>query len=131
MVDSISQLLISLKNANNTGKESVVLSYTKFRENILDVLKKEGFIKSVSKKGKKTAGSELAVELAYDESGAAKIQGVDQVSKPSKRIYQKSAELRTVKNGFGSLILTTPRGLMTGKTARREKVGGEVLFRIW
>lgn len=134
MVDSISQLLTSLKNANKAGKASVVLSYTKFRENILEVLKSEGFIKSVSKNGKKVNEVKLDVELAYEESGygkVPKIQGTDQISKRSRRIYQKSADLKPVKSGFGSLVLTTPKGLMTERMARKEKVGGEALFRIW
>ena len=131
MVDQTAQLLNSLKMANRAKKATVVFAYTKFRENILNVLKAEGFIKSVSKKGKTIPNIELDVELAYDENGEGKIQGVEQISKNSRRLYSKSKELRPVKNGFGALILTTPKGIMTGSQARKEKVGGETLFKIW
>ena len=116
---------------NRARKASLVFPYTKFGESILNVLKSEGYIKSVSKKGKKVSEIELDIELAYDENGEGKIQGVEQVSKNSRRMYSKVKELRSVKNGFGSLILSTPKGVMTEKTARKEKVGGESLFRIW
>lgn len=131
MVDQTAQLLNSLKMANRAKKATVVFSYTKFRENILNVLQTEGFIKSVTKKGKKVPQIELDVELAYDENGDGKIQGIEQVSKNSRRMYQKVKELRPVKNGFGAMILTTPKGIMTERAARKEKVGGETLFRIW
>ncbi|MEI8062105.1 MAG: 30S ribosomal protein S8 [bacterium] len=131
MVDSTAQLLNSLKMANRAKKATVVFSYTKFRENILNVLQTEGYIKSVTKKGKKVPQIELDVELAYDENGDGKIQGVEQVSKNSRRLYSKAQELRPVKNGFGAMILTTPKGIMTERTARKEKVGGETLFKIW
>lgn len=131
MVDQTAQLLNSLKMANRAKKATVVFSYTKFRENILNVLQKEGFIKSVAKKGKTIPNIELDVELAYDENGTGKIQGVEQISKNSRRLYSKSKELRPVKNGYGAMILTTPKGIMTGSQARKEKVGGETLFKIW
>ncbi len=131
MVDTTAQLLNSLKMANRAKKATVVFSYTKFRENILNVLQKEGFIKSVAKKGKTIPNIELDVELAYDENGEGKIQDVQQISKNSRRLYSKAKELRPVKNGFGVMILTTPKGIMTGSQARKEKVGGETLFKIW
>jgi len=131
MVDSLSQLITTLKNANLAHKTTVTVAYTKMRENILAVLKNEGFVKSVSKKGKKVPNLELEVELSYFENGDSKIMGIDQMSKQSRRMYQKSKELKSVRNGFGALILTTPKGIMTEKTARKEKVGGETLFKIW
>lgn len=131
MVDQTAQLLNTLKMGNRAHKATVILAYTKFRENILNVLEKEGFIKSVKKSGKKVSDTKLEVELAYDDNNEAKIQGVEQISKLSRRMYQKVKELKPVKNGFGALIVTTPKGVMTEKHARKEKVGGEALFRIW
>jgi small subunit ribosomal protein S8 len=131
MVDQTAQLLNTLKMGSRAHKATVVLAYTKFRENVLNVLKDEGFVKSVKKNGKKVSEINLEVELAYDENNEAKIQGVEQISKQSRRLYQKVKELRPVKNGFGALIVTTPKGVMTEKHARKEKVGGEALFRIW
>ncbi len=72
----------------------------------------------------------LKIDL-YVERRIPKIKGVKRISKTSKRVYKKSSELRPVKNGYGMLVLSTPKGIMNGKDARREKLGGEVLFSIW
>lgn len=73
----------------------------------------------------------IEAELNYEADGSPKVRGVQRVSKLSKRIYQKSKDLRSVKYGTGLLVLTTPKGIMTNKEAKKEKVGGEVLFKIW
>ncbi len=130
MVDIIAELIIKLKNANIAGKAVVSFPYSKMREAILETLKKEGFIKSVSKKGKNVAKT-LEVELVYEEGNAPKIQGVQQISKYSRRVYTKASEIKPVRNTFGALILTTPKGILSDKDARKERVGGEALFKIW
>lgn len=131
MVDTIAELIIKLKNANNAGKTSVVFPYSKMREAILETLKKEGFVKSVEKKGNKKVTKAIEVELVYEDGNSPRIQGVQQLSKYSRRMYQKASELKPVRNGYGALILTTPKGVMSGRDARKENVGGEVLFKIW
>jgi len=123
--DPISDLIVRIKNASNARKESVVLPYSKLKSNILDVLLKDGFIKSFGKKGKKVV---KFIEVGLLEN---KIHDVKRISKPSKRIYQKAQDIRSVRNGYGRLILSTPKGIMTDKQARMEKVGGEALFQIW
>ena len=92
------------------------------------VLEKQGYVKSATKKGKKT--KIIEIELLY-QNDLPRIQNVKRVSKPSRRIYKKSTEIRQVKNGYGSLILTTPKGIKTGIEARKEHLGGEALFEIW
>ncbi|HEY1037445.1 MAG TPA: 30S ribosomal protein S8 [Candidatus Paceibacterota bacterium] len=129
MVDVIAELINNLKVSNKAGKASVTLPYSKFRESVLEVLKREGYILGFSKKGKKVIKA-VEVELAYEDK-QPKIQGVQQISKYSRRMYTKSSEVRPVRSGYGSLILTTPKGIMVDKEARKEKVGGEVLFKIW
>ncbi|MEI6042054.1 MAG: 30S ribosomal protein S8 [bacterium] len=129
MVDPISQIIIHIKNANVAGKATTTLPYSKLKESILEVLKREGFIKDYSKKGKKVSKT-LEIELIYVD-GKAKIEGVQQISKQSRRTYTKAKEIKSVLNGYGALILTTPNGIMTDRQARKEKVGGEVLFKIW
>lgn len=129
MHDPISDMIIRIKNASDSKKESVVLPYSKLKLAILDVLMKSGFIVSFGKKGKKVVKF-IEVVLSYDENGP-KIHGIDRVSKTSKRVYQKAKDIRVVKSGFGVLILSTPKGIITDKTARAEKVGGEALFKIW
>jgi small subunit ribosomal protein S8 len=130
MVDVISELINNLKTGNTAKKAVVVLPYSKMREAILTTLQGEGFIKSFSKKGKKVIKT-LEVELAYDEEGKPKIQGVELISKYSRRLYVKATEIRSVRSGYGALILTTPKGILTDRQARKEKVGGETLFKIW
>ena len=129
-MDPISDMIVRIKNASDSRKESVVFPYSKLKLSILDVLMKAGFVKSFGKKGKKITKF-IEVVLLYDENGKSLISGVERVSKTSKRIYNKSKDIRRVKSGFGSLILSTPKGIMTDKTAKEAGVGGEVLFKIW
>lgn len=129
MHDPISDMIVRIKNASDAKKESVVFPYSKLKLAILDVLLKDGFIKSFGKKGKKVAKF-IEVVLIYEE-GAPKISGVTRVSKTSKRIYQKAKDIRKVRSGFGALILSTPKGIMSDKAAKVAGVGGEALFKIW
>jgi small subunit ribosomal protein S8 len=128
-MDAISDLIIRIKNASDARKESVVVPHSKMKAAILDVLAKEGFVGDIAKKGKKVQKS-IEVGLVYDEYGP-KVKGVQRVSHLSKRIYGGVKDLKPVKQGHGILILTTPKGIMTDAQARKEKVGGELLFKIW
>jgi small subunit ribosomal protein S8 len=129
MTDPVSDMIVRIKNASDSRKESVVFPYSKLKAAIMDVLFKEGYVKSYSKKGKKIQKFIEAV-LVY-EGGVGRIHGVDRVSKTSKRVYQKVSDIKKVKSGFGTLILSTPKGIMTDKQAREAKTGGEALFKIW
>lgn len=122
-------MIIRMKNAGDSRKESVVFPYSKIKLAILEILQKEGYIKSFGKKGKKVVKF-IEVVLAYDGKDS-KINGVKRVSKSSKRVYFGSKEIKKVKNGLGSMIMSTPKGIMTDKMAREAKVGGEALFEIW
>ncbi len=128
-MDPIADMIVILKNARASKKESVVLPYSKLKFAILERLVKDGFIKSVSKKGKK-AVKFIEVVMSY-EDGKPRISDIVRVSKTSKRIYLKNGEIKKVKNGFGALILSTPKGIMNDKSARSLKIGGEALFKIW
>ena len=128
-MDPIADMIVRIKNASDSRKESVVFPHSKLKLAILDVLMKNGFVKSFGKKGKKIAKF-IEVVLVY-ENGEPKINGVERVSKTSKRIYQKSKDVRRVKSGLGKLILSTPKGIMTDKEAKEANVGGEALFKIW
>lgn len=129
MHDPIADMIVRLKNASDSKKESVVFPHSKLKLAVLDVLMKNGFVKSFGKKGKKVAKF-IEVVLSYDENGP-KIGGVERVSKTSKRVYNKSKEIRKVKSGLGILVLSTPMGIMTDKEAKLANVGGEALFKIW
>jgi small subunit ribosomal protein S8 len=129
MNDPIADMITRIKNASDLRKESVVLPYSKLKLAILDVLLKEGFIKSFGKKGKKIAKF-IDVGLIVND-GRSRISGAERVSKTSKRIYMQSKDIRTVKNGYGLLVLSTPKGIVTGKFAKENNLGGEALLKIW
>lgn len=129
LMDPISNFIVKLKNAGNAGLSDVSTPHSKLKLAICEVLKKEGFIKDFA--GKSEKGKQvIAVEL-FAENRVPKIKGVKRISKPSKRVYRKAAEIRSVKNGYGALILSTSNGVMTGREAKKSKLGGEALFTIW
>ncbi len=129
MTDPISDMIIRIQNGTAAQKESVIIPYSKLKYEICVILQNHGYIKSVTKKGKKVTKF-IEVELVYD-GRTPKIAGVKRVSKPSRRVYQQVSDIRKVKNGYGDSIISTPKGILTGADARKEKVGGEVLFNIW
>lgn len=128
-MDTISNMIIQIKNAGNAGHDSTAISYSKLKHSVADVLKKEGFIKDVEIKTKD--GKKILFLDLFIENRVPKIKGVQRISKPSKRIYKKFSEIRSVKNGYGALILSTSRGIMSGREAKRASLGGEALFAIW
>ena len=119
-----------MKNGSLAKKETVSIPYSKLKEAILGCLKKEGYILDFSKKVKKEGGNVLEVRLIYID-GKPKITEVDRVSKQSRRVYFGMKDIHSVRNGSGLLVLSTPKGIMSGKEARKEQVGGEALFKIW
>ena len=128
-MDSISNMLIIMKNGSLAGKESVFLPYSKMKQAIAESLKKEGYIANVAKKIKKDQPV-LEVELLYIDK-KPKITEVERISKQSRRVYFGMKDIHSVRNGTGLLVLSTPKGILSGKEARKEQVGGEALFRIW
>lgn len=128
-MDQIANMINMIKNGGLAGKESISVPFSKIKMAIAECLNKEGYIKSFSKKTKKGLPI-LEIELAYID-GKPKVTGVDRVSKLSRRIYVGVKNIQSTKNGHGLTVLTTPKGVLTDKQARREMVGGEVLFKIW
>ena len=128
-MDSISNMIIMMKNAGLAGNKTVVFPHSKLKSAILECLKKEGFISDFSKKVKKS-GTFLEVNLIY-VANKPKISEVQRISKQSRRVYFGMKDIHSVRNGTGILVLSTPKGILSGKEARREQVGGEALFKIW
>jgi len=118
-----------LKNASLAEKDSIIVPYSKMKNAVLECLKKEGYVAGVSKKVRKDFPI-LEVKLLYVEK-SPKIKEVERISKQSRRVYFKMKDIHSVRNGSGLLVLSTPKGIMSGKEARKEQVGGEALFRIW
>ncbi|MFA7252872.1 MAG: 30S ribosomal protein S8 [Candidatus Paceibacterota bacterium] len=126
--DPIADFITRLKTAGKARKESVSLPYSKLKEAIAKVLVSEGYLKSLSDK-KKDKGI-LEVVLNYHDN-ESKIKEVQRISKSSRRVYKGFAEIHPARGGFVKTILSTPKGIMTDRQAVKEKVGGEVLFKIW
>lgn len=128
-MDPIADMLAQIKNSGNAGRDTLLVPFSSIKENIANVLKSEGFIKSVEKKiVLKKAMLEIGLII---ENRIPKIKGIQRLSKTSKRVYKKSTEIRPVKNGYGALVVSTPKGVMSGRDAKKAKIGGEVLFSIW
>ena len=119
-----------LKNASAVKSETVSIPYSKIKEAISNLLKSEGYINFVNTKGK-TVKRTLEIGLAYNKDGSPKISAAKRISKPGRRVYKSSKEIKPVKFGKGTLVLSTPKGIVSGEGARKEKVGGEALFEIW
>jgi small subunit ribosomal protein S8 len=130
ITDPISDLIIRLKNGSDANMPIVEVTYSKFAENVAHALKKAGYLSSVEKKGNKIFNTGLELGLVYF-SGMPRIHGVERVSKPSRRIYQKASDIRMYRSGFGNTFLSTPKGVLVDVEAKKNKVGGEVLFKIW
>jgi small subunit ribosomal protein S8 len=128
-MDSISNMIIMMKNASLAGKETVSFPYSKMKNAIAECLKKEGYVGAVSKKVKGGLPI-LEVVLVYIDK-KPKIVEVERMSKQSKRVYFGMKDIHQVKSGFGLLVLSTPKGILSGKDARKEQVGGEALFKVW
>lgn len=128
--DTIGDFIIRLKNAGAVKKESVSVPFSALKLAVAEKLRDAGFVKSIDKKGKKVRKT-LDVVLKYDAEGIHVIHGVKRISKPGRRMYRSVSEIMPVRYGHGVLVLSTPKGILTGKEARKENVGGEALFEIW
>lgn len=130
VIDPIANLIIKIKNASEVNLEAISFPYSKICANIADILKKSGYIKSVNTKGDTPVSRTLEIELLYVD-GSPRIRGVERISHLSGRIYKKAKDIRVFKSGFGNVILSTPKGVLTDSEAKKQNVGGEVLFKIW
>lgn len=129
--DSISNLIISLKNSSMAKKDSLSVPYSKFKEAILVVLQKNGYIESFEVRGADNVVTKnLHIVVKYTD-GKPAITDVKRISKFSKRVYKGVHEIFPIRNGHGSTIFSTPTGIITDKEARKTQVGGEALFAIW
>lgn len=130
MSDPISDLLTRIRNALMVGQDRIEVPASRMKEEVCSVLKREGFIEAY-KLVEDTKQGMLQVRLKYASDGSPVLQGVRRVSKPSLRVYVRSKDVPTVRSGLGVSIVSTSRGVMTGKEARRNNVGGEVLCEVW
>ena len=130
MQDPIADMLTRIRNAGAAGLSTVEMPGSKEKAAIADVMKSEGYIVDYQVREEENNKRTLSVSLKFYE-GKSVIEGIRRVSKPSCRIYCSVKEIPQVRNGLGTVILTTPKGIMSGKKAAAENVGGEVLCYVW
>jgi len=132
MVDPISDMLTCIRNAQAVSHKTVSFPFSKIKLNLAETLNKEEYLSSVTKKGKGIY-RKIEVGLKYKDSKKTKpfIQGLKRISKPGQRIYSSKTELNQFSKERGIIILSTSFGLMCLNDARKKRIGGEVLCRIW
>lgn len=138
--DPIGDMINRIKNAGMAGNDAVSVPYSNLKFEIANLLKNEGYIKSVEVMGKDKSASSKSLEIgiSYSERPALsselrrpKINGAERISRSSKRVYIKSNEIFSLLKKRGLFVLSTTSGIMSLKNAKEKKLGGEILFRIW
>lgn len=129
-MDTISDFLTRLRNGIMARYKDVRVPFSKFRYEIARILLEEGYISNFQVDGEGIEKS-LVVTLKYDEDGKSVVLGIERVSRQSRRVYVGVDELPRVLGGLGIAIISTSRGLMTDRDARRGSIGGEVVCRVW
>lgn len=130
MTDPLGDMLTRIRNGQRAGKTTVTSPASKLRANVLEVLKREGFIRDFSEREVRTGISEIDIELKYHE-GDPVIREISRVSTPGRRVYSGVKKLPLVYDGLGISILSTPRGVLSDSEARDQNVGGEILCKVF
>lgn len=130
MSDPLGDMITRIRNAQRSRHANCVAPASKLQANVLEALKREGFIRGYSAEELRPGVAQLRIELKYAE-GEPVIKEITRVSKPGRRVYSKIKELPRVYAGLGVSILSTPRGVLSDGEARAANVGGEVLFRVF
>lgn len=128
--DPIADMLTRIRNASMVKQKQVVMPNSKIKVNIAEILQQEGFIDAFAVMEDKPQ-AKLVLRLKYTPQGRPVITGLERVSKPGRRYYSGAKDIPWVRSGLGINIVSTPKGLMTGRKARRENLGGEILCNVW
>jgi len=128
--DPIADMLTRIRNASMVKQKQVVMPSSKIKASIAQILQEEGFIDAFAVMEDKPQ-AKLVLRLKYTPQGRGVITGLERVSKPGRRYYSGAKDIPWVRSGLGINIVSTPKGLMTGRKARREKLGGEILCNVW
>ncbi|MEK7515239.1 MAG: 30S ribosomal protein S8 [Patescibacteria group bacterium] len=132
--DPISDMITRIRNALAVRATHVLVPTSRMKVGIARVLQEAGYLESVERRTKKVRASEheyIDLVFSRDTDGKPMINDMRLISKPSRHLYAKARELRPVQSGFGIAVLSTPKGIISSRAARKEGVGGEVLFEIW
>lgn len=130
MSDPIADMITRIRNAGRAKFSSVDIPGSKLKVELAKILQKNGYIKNYKfvEDGKQGM---LRIYLKYEADGSHVIYGIQRISKPSRRVYTKSKDIKPVYNGLGVAVISTSNGIMTDKEARKENLGGEILCNIW
>lgn len=128
-MDPITDMLNQIRNAVAVKKPELLLSFSNIKYEIAKILSEQGFIGEI-KKNSKGKHKELKIILKYND-GISALSGVQRVSRQGQKIYQQVSEIKKIHGGYGISIISTSRGLMTNKDAKKQKLGGEVLLEAW
>jgi small subunit ribosomal protein S8 len=129
MTDPIADMLTRIRNAQAVKKPEVILPFSKMKYAVAKILEKEGWVQKSEKV--KNDFDKIKIELKYNEEKEPAIRSLKRISKPGRRVYAKSNELPHVLGNLGVAVISTSRGVMTNKEARKKKLGGEVLCEIY
>ncbi len=129
-MDSVADMLTTINNAQIVSKKQISVPYSEFKFRIAELLQKEGYILNVEKKGR-VPSKKIIIDLKYKENGTPVISKIKKISKQGQRIYKTSSEIRPVKSGYGLAIISTSKGVMTNKEAKKNNVGGEIICEVW
>jgi len=128
--DPIADMLTSIRNGGKAGFAKVDIPGSKIKLELVRVLKEQGYIKDYKYLENEVQGA-IRIYLKYVSDGKPSIFGIERVSKPSRRVYSKSKQIKPVLNGLGISVVSTSRGVMTDKQAKEANIGGEILFNVW
>lgn len=129
--DPIANMISSVKNGYRAGRADVLIPYSSFKEDIAKVLVDENFLEAVtSETDKKTGHKNLVLKLKYNEK-VPNLTDIKQISKTSLRVYSSSQRLKKVLGGLGISIISTPKGVMSDRKAKKQNLGGEIICQVW
>lgn len=131
MTDPIADMLTRIRNGLNAGHETVVVPSSKMKVEIAKILKAEGYINNYKVEGETAKDKTITIELKYGPDGQKVITGLKRISKPGLKVYAKADAVPRVLNGLGVAIISTSKGLMADRDARKNQLGGEVVAYIW
>ena len=130
--DPLADMLTRIRNGSRARLERVAIPWSRLKLKIIEILQREGFVRDFSQVTAASLGQgEIVVYLKYDSDGAAVIGDIQRVSRPGLRRYFSTNEIPRVRNGLGMMILSTSKGVMTDREARKERVGGEALCLVY
>ncbi|HOI60048.1 MAG TPA: 30S ribosomal protein S8 [Candidatus Pacearchaeota archaeon] len=129
-MDRVADMLTTINNAQIVSKKQISVPYSEFKFRIAELLQKEGYVLNVEKKGR-VPNKKIIIDLKYKENGTPMITKIKKISKQGQRIYKTSSEIKPVKSGYGLSIISTSKGVVTNKEARKNNVGGEIICEVW